>query len=356
MAGCTGFVWNEDACDIVIGTLVTDDNAAVTEEIPLVNVGKLSEFCGQKFSKDIMQVSSYDIELPGSAAAMKDIIASIMEAEEENGSEQPAGVWRFRTDEANEIFYSVITYFESEGDNLTPVTKTFIRQKAGTAGSRRKRRDTVNQYVPNIPPGIEVGKIGEAQTKTDIVSGSGAVTGSCDSDNVCQCIDGYRLVGDMECTDINECSEDTKICGGDEAGFCFNNAGAYNCECNEGFYFNNETCSDIHECTVDPTLCAEEGQECVNTYGSFSCDCAVGFVDVITLVNSAPIAKCVWPEWSKWTEWTNNCDTELGEGIRQRSCSVPLPNEGCTGEELERRECSKLDLKLNFMVKYDTGY
>ena len=344
MAGCTGFVWNEDACDLVIGTFLTDDNAAVTDDNPRVNVGKLSEFCGQKFSNDIVQVSSFDIELPGSASAMKEIISSIMNYEEQNGSEQPAGVWRFRYDEPAGLFYSVINYYESEGHNLTPVTKTFIRQKPGTHGPGRKRRASVNQNVPNllIESDVEVGNIGETQTQTNIVSRSGHVKGSCDSDNVCKCIDGYRTGGDMECNDINECSEDTEICGGDVAGFCFNNAGAYDCECNEGFYFNNKTCSDIDECKLDSTLCSEKGQECLNTYGSFSCDCATGFVSVIMLVDLAPIAKCVWPEWSEWTEWTNDCNVDVEAGVRQRACSVPLPNDGCPGEEFERRECSQL--------------
>ena len=49
--------------------------------------------------------------------------------------------------------------------------------------------------------------------------------------------------------------------------------------------------------------------------------------------------ECIWPEWSQWTEWTNNCNVDIGEGRRRRSCSVKLPNPGCPGETTETREC-----------------
>ena len=80
----------------------------------------------------------------------------------------------------------------------------------------------------------------------------------------------------MECDDIDECTEDAQICGDATAGFCFNSVGAYACECNDGFYFFNETCSDIDECDVDLQLCSDEGEECLNSYGSYSCGCAEG--------------------------------------------------------------------------------
>ena len=124
VAGCTGFIfykgsdtedendtedeseYEPETCYLVLGSLVTKDPDDETEQKNIVDVGKLSEFCGQKFSKDIVQVSSYEIALPGSAAAMKEIIASIMQSEKERGSEQQAGVWRLRTNDAEGIFYS----------------------------------------------------------------------------------------------------------------------------------------------------------------------------------------------------------------------------------------------------------
>ena len=268
---------------------------------------------------------------------MKDIIANVMKTEEENGSEQAAGVWRFRTE--NEIFYSVITYYESDGDLFIPVTKIFIREKPGNTEVQRKRRDAVEKSIPQFPSDLEVGEIGEAQTQTNIVSGSGDVTGTCDSDLVCECYNGYVLVGENDCTDVDECSENPDICGGDVAGFCFNNIGGFDCRCNSGFYLFNDTCTDIDECSFNTELCSDEGQECVNTYGSYSCGCATGYVEVETLVNLETIKKCVWPEWSEWTDWSNNCNVDTGEGIRQRSCSVKLPNSRCPGEASERRTC-----------------
>ena len=67
--------------------------------------------------------------------------------------------------------------------------------------------------------------------------------------------------------------------------------------------------------------------------------------------------ECMWPEWSQWSEWSNNCDNDVGEGLRRRSCSVEMPNPGCPGETTETRECIEkgsflsdkvLIFKLNF--------
>ena len=49
--------------------------------------------------------------------------------------------------------------------------------------------------------------------------------------------------------------------------------------------------------------------------------------------------ECIWPEWSEWSDWTNNCNVDIGEGLRMRSCSAKLPNHGCPGESTETREC-----------------
>ena len=71
----------------------------------------------------------------------------------------------------------------------------------------------------------------------------------------------YRLEGEMECNDVDECQEDREICGGDVAGFCFNSVGSYACVCNEGFANKNATCVNINECAVNNDLCSGLGQE-----------------------------------------------------------------------------------------------
>ena len=91
----------------------------------------------------------------------------------------------------------MVTYYTYEGTVLIPVTKMFIRQKRRHSDEPqpipgRKRRDESTQQLPPIPEGVTVGEVGEPVTRTDIVNSAGDILGSCDSDNVCQCIDGYR--------------------------------------------------------------------------------------------------------------------------------------------------------------------
>ena len=71
VAGCLGFIFNNSECDLVLGeNLITDDEG----EGPRVNIGKLSKFCGEKFSKDITQISQFTINLPGVGPLMSSLI------------------------------------------------------------------------------------------------------------------------------------------------------------------------------------------------------------------------------------------------------------------------------------------
>ena len=74
-------------------------------EGPSVTVGKLSEFCGVKFFQDVVQTSSFTIKLSVRGEKMKDLIDDVIAKEKERGDEQGAGVWRFRDDPKNKIFY-----------------------------------------------------------------------------------------------------------------------------------------------------------------------------------------------------------------------------------------------------------
>ena len=74
---------------------------------------------------------------------------------------------------------------------MIPVTKMFVRQKPGSGDSNRRRREAAEQLLPPLPPHVELGEVGESQSQIEIVSGSGEVTGSCDTDNVCECVGGY---------------------------------------------------------------------------------------------------------------------------------------------------------------------
>ena len=287
VAGCLGFIFNDPDCDLVLGEqLLTDDDA----EGERVTVGKLSKFCGQKFAKDIVQVAKFSIELPGMGkAGMEDLISNIMKAEIDRNDDQAAGVWRFREDAENNIFYSTISYYEYDFGSLVPVTKVFIREKPGqktpvSSLAARKRRDA-SGLLSLIPSDVEVGEIGPTIEETEIVSADGDVLGTCDSEDVCTCIDGYQLTDDKDCENIDECTETEEICGSTLAGFCFDNEGSYECQCNDGFEIVDDMCKDIDECSRFSDLCSEEGMICVNNDGSYHCACDTGFVEQSTMVS-----------------------------------------------------------------------
>ena len=312
VAGCTGFIWADTKCDLIMGPFVTDDNAPG----PLVTVGKLSEYCGEKFYQDVIQTSSFTINLPGYAAYMKDLIDFIMQ--EEVNSEDGAGKWRFR--EEDRVFYSVFKYYDSEGDNLISTRKRFVREKVGSAfeENRRKRREVPQNNIPQLPADVEVGEIGEPTVTTSILSENGDTIGTCDENEICTCIDGFELIGKKSCDDKDECeNEKESICGGAIAGTCINIAGSFECYCNTGFHKQNGTCLDIDECDQNDN-CNINGFECENTEGSFICVCQAGFESVSTIGPNGIITECIWPEWSEWSEWSNNCNRDVGPGLRQR--------------------------------------
>jgi len=98
---------------------------------------------------------------------------------------------------------------------------------------------------------------------------------------VCTCPIGHELKrlssGGNTCVDINECSQDQRVCP--STAHCFNTIGSYYCECKAGFQKkadnnNNTQCFDIDECSVIPGLCQ---QKCVNFWGGYRCTCDPGY-------------------------------------------------------------------------------
>ena len=51
-------------------------------------------------------------------------------------------------------------------------------------------------------------------------------------------------------------------------------SGAFDCECNEGFEGDGESCLDIDECADSP---CGQNSVCTNLAGSFECACDSGF-------------------------------------------------------------------------------
>nr|XP_025036037.1 adhesion G protein-coupled receptor E1-like [Pelodiscus sinensis] len=111
----------------------------------------------------------------------------------------------------------------------------------------------------------------------------------------CQCQPGYSpprgnswKPGDshsLNCTDIDECSQVPSVCG--LHSFCINTLGNYSCQCKAGHSSpggnswkpgDNHTlnCTDIDECSENPSICGLHSF-CINTPASYSCQCNAGY-------------------------------------------------------------------------------
>ncbi|XP_043471383.1 fibrillin-1-like [Leptopilina heterotoma] len=87
------------------------------------------------------------------------------------------------------------------------------------------------------------------------------------------CPPGFSFSNEtMNCKDIDECISGWTACGIGER--CRNLIGGYDCipTCNRGFVFENETCQDINECTLNLHSCFDRTHRCVNTNGSYACE------------------------------------------------------------------------------------
>ena len=96
----------------------------------------------------------------------------------------------------------------------------------------------------------------------------------------CACPQG-RVDIDGTCADINECTNNTHVCG--ENSVCVNwPPGSYQCNCASGYDFESPDgfqCADVDECAAGTDDCAA-GALCANTVGGFVCgnQCPSGFI------------------------------------------------------------------------------
>lgn len=106
---------------------------------------------------------------------------------------------------------------------------------------------------------------------------------------LCLCKDGFRTSRKTynftsknpdSCLDINECTDNTTICGPNAV--CNNTIGGYKCYCQDGFEtpdgkkdFTNSSCKDIDEC-LKKDICGKNAS-CENSEGGYSCVCEKGF-------------------------------------------------------------------------------
>ncbi|XP_054614391.1 adhesion G protein-coupled receptor E2-like [Dunckerocampus dactyliophorus] len=120
----------------------------------------------------------------------------------------------------------------------------------------------------------------------------------CQSNGGCTCVDGYELLpehlptGDSYgCTDIDECTRTSGICGSNSD--CKNTIGAYTCRCLTGFVATDpknppggaNPCIDINECLEN--VCGDHG-DCENEPGTYQCECIGGY-QIVT--NATPVCQ-----------------------------------------------------------------
>ena len=92
---------------------------------------------------------------------------------------------------------------------------------------------------------------------------------------LCSCSDNYILGPDgKHCVDLDECTNSMHDC---EQG-CLNTIGSFVCSCNETYRLgpDGKRCVNYIECVSDHT-CDEPNMICVNDAGGYHCVCSSGF-------------------------------------------------------------------------------
>uniref|UniRef100_A0A669PMI1 EGF like domain multiple 6 n=1 Tax=Phasianus colchicus TaxID=9054 RepID=A0A669PMI1_PHACC len=94
----------------------------------------------------------------------------------------------------------------------------------------------------------------------------------------CYCLNGYMLMPDGTCANIDECSTGRAVCSFNRR--CVNTFGSYYCKCRLGYelkYISGHyDCVDVNECVTTAHRCNLHA-ECLNTEGSFKCKCNQGY-------------------------------------------------------------------------------
>ncbi|KAL4236418.1 hypothetical protein ACF0H5_004803 [Mactra antiquata] len=102
----------------------------------------------------------------------------------------------------------------------------------------------------------------------------------------CQCRSGYSQNETLQCSDIDECVEQSPPRCDQK---CVNMQGSFRCECETGFKYTNDRCEDLDECS-GISKCEHI---CTNTIGSYRCSCLNGFqLDTTNRQSCKPITTC----------------------------------------------------------------
>ncbi|PFX30360.1 hemicentin-1-like isoform X2 [Stylophora pistillata] len=147
----------------------------------------------------------------------------------------------------------------------------------------------------------------------------------------CFCFQGYRYVSDNQCVDVNECAENSTLCG---SLHCVNVPGSFQClgKCDLGFKrtMDDKECVDLDECDEGRHNC-KSNQMCMNTYGSFYCVCPRGY--------SAKTANSPCKDVDECKQFQGICEHQCVNTIGSFECRCP----GGGILNPDQRTCSGVD-------------
>ncbi len=94
-----------------------------------------------------------------------------------------------------------------------------------------------------------------------------------DDGYICECQPGWTDTGtECEPDADNDCANGEHTC--DINATCtYTGSHTFDCDCNEGWQGDGQTCADLNECDAGTDNCDEDHGTCSNTPGSFGCGC-----------------------------------------------------------------------------------
>ncbi len=147
----------------------------------------------------------------------------------------------------------------------------------------------------------------------------------------CRCNEGFFGNG-FSCSDVDECALNNVICGGNAT--CENGAGGHACICDDGYSGNanaGSACTDVDECAVGIGGC-DPRATCVNLIGSHLCSCPEGFTGdgfSCTDVDECLRGPCIAGTTCENVEGSFTCVCPVGQVFVDGACSnAPAEGEG----------------------------
>ena len=147
----------------------------------------------------------------------------------------------------------------------------------------------------------------------------------------CTCNDGYSGDG-FDCADVNECEGDHEC---DENAICDNLIGGYNCTCVQGYDGSGFECADVDECDTGDHDC-DDNALCDNLIGSFNCTCIEGYEGIGTIGECSDIDECSDPD-------LNDCDMTNGFCVNKEGKHRCRGNEGFFEANEDGTNCTDWD-------------